>query len=406
MISLSDQAVEATLLLIVVLLLTELLVWLIDELLDSHADVKNDYSARDTITFFNHIGVRTCLFWSFGHDEIVRTGCILYMAALICRFWHRHIHDVVTDIVHDLITETSLSLLERWKPGPKGEPIWFRYSGTQNMGAEGRFIYRDYFNKGNLIIRRNRDILREAIDKDYDVSSYIMLDVYEELCREERCIRAKISSICLFDTKWADQSGFFIRYRLTSTELHDGATHYFAKDLNGHFDECRKKTWRWFHLEEDEFLTGLRIRRTDKILCGITFITSKKREFGSADEIWWTMLFHRRSEGILYDTMVANPPGMHIVAFCLTFSPDSYTHIYFEKSKQCDHIGFYAKRIDWGIRVSFLLVRELVSRERATIVPAEDCDEQSQLVQRIVLLDDDLFRYVLGFVRNYDLSMD
>ena len=126
----------------------------------------------------------------------------------------------------------------------------------------------------------------------------------------------------------------------------------------------------------------------------------------SADEIWWTMLFHR-SDGILYDTMVTNPPGMHIVAFCLTFSPDSYTRIScFDKSKQCDHIGFYAKRIDWGLRVSFLLVRELVSRERATMVPVEDCDEKNQVVQRIVRLDDDLFRYILGFVRNHDLLMN
>ena len=413
MMSSSEQYVEATLVLLVAVCL-EILVWLYDELLYYDATLKNnafnDFT-RVTITLFNHVGIRALVFWSFGHNKIVCTVSIIYITALICRFWHCHIPDVVSDMVQDLVTNASFSLLERWKPEPKGEPLWFRYSGTPNMGAEGQFIYRDYFNKGNLIIRRSRDILREAIDKDHDVSSYNRLNVYEELCREERCIRAKISSICLFDTKWSDQSGFFIRYRLTyrdgSTELHDGATHYFAKDLHRHFDDCRKKTWRWFHLEEDEFLTGLRIRRTEKILCGITFITSKKREFGSGrNEIGWTMLFHR-SDGILYDTMVANPPGMHIVAFCLTFSPDSYTQIScFKKSKQCDHIGFYAKRIDWGLRVSFLLVRELVSRERATIVPAGDCDEKRQVVQRIVLLDDDLFRYVLGFVRNHDLSMD
>lgn len=248
-------------------------------------------------------------------------------------------------------------------------------------------------------MRGNRGILSEAIQHQEDHDND--MDFYEELCREEGCISAKISSICLFDAKYVDQTGFFIQYLLTykdgSVEIHDGPTMGFAQDLTDHFRGFRKSHQRWFHLEDDEYLTGLRILRTEKILCGITFVTSKKREFGSGrnNKSGWCMYFHNDNDGIPYDTMVTNPPNMHIVAFCLTYDR-------WGRSKKCDHIGFYAKSTDFGIRVHLLLLHELVGRGRAEMVSVEDNNKNHQVVQRMVLLDDDLFRHVLGFVSDHD----
>lgn len=315
-------------------------------------------------------------------------GGIICAGGNICRFWLRYFHDFVID--------KSLDLLEHWRlvRQTSGELVWFRYSGTRNVGKEGRFLRRDYFQKGNLIMRGSRGILSEAIlHKDHEDNC---LAFYEELCRKEGCISAKISSMCHFDAKYRNQTGFFIQYLLTykdrSVEIHDGPAIFFAQEsrfVDPDYRDCRKNNQRWFHLEDDEYLTGLRIVRTEKILCGITFVTSKKREFNSGHD------------GIPYDTMVTNPPNMHIVAFCLTYSANNLTG-HWSGSKKCDHIGFYAKSTDFGIRVHLLLLHELVGRGRAEIAPVEDNNENNQVVQRMVLLDDDLFRHVLGFVSDHD----
>lgn len=267
----------------------------------------------------------------------------------------------------------------RKKPSKMGKNLWFRFSGSHNMG---HFITKDFRRTGDDEMNHCSLRGRERFND---------IQFYEGLLQEKDCIRVDICKLCVYRTS-RGISRFYVHYRLTffdgSTEEREGPDHFFYSP-----QENEELPELWI-LEDTEFLLGVTINQ-DEIVRGVTFKTNLQD------------IKCGESGGHAYDAIAANPPSMRIVAFC-----GSVFEGHFER------LGFYSMSFGWHLCGSFILVRELFRRGRA-IAPTEESIKHRirkqmllgffnreagvirrpyfrNLIEELAHLDDDTFLELIG----------
>jgi len=266
--------------------------------------------------------------------------------------------------------------------------LWFQFSDpiSQNRGT---YVDRDY-------VQFFSNLNGSRMNGSFEFND---IEFYRSLWKEDGCVKAEISSVCVRHNMYCH--GVQAIYRLTfadgRTETREGPRNYFTSGYYFYAAFHRSRPITRVDLEEDEFLTGIRVKQGE-IVDGITLVTNRRRVHCGGQGGDWI------------DWIEDNPPSMRIVAFCGT-----------EKGV-CERIGFYAKVFAWETIGVYILMRKLVQQGRAEIVSLSTRDgnvskearrtsfstqrpnifyhsEDFQFaMQRLVTLDDGVFRNVMKFL--------
>lgn len=248
----------------------------------------------------------------------------------------------------------------------------FRFSGSENLGEETVRMATDLGPTGDQILGHFRPrVHRSRIFND--------IYCYERLRQEEGCVRVEIHSVRVRHTA-SYTSGIGNKYchgiQVTYKQwFRDGTTRLFECDPNisssGYYayNNGRRVEDTVFDLQDGEYLTGLRVHQGE-IVDGIIFVTNL-REVHCVG-----------AGGSLLNTMVSNPPHMRIVAFCGT-----YKGVW-------ERVGYYAESLRWEIVGPFILLRELVRRDRVER-PAVGDDLFHQIIN---LNEEGVFRTIMSYL--------
>ena len=168
------------------------------------------------------------------------------------------------------------------------------------------------------------------------------LNVYKSLLNENGCVSVKISSIIVRCSKYIH--GFRVKYKCKfndgRAETRESVENFFS---SGYYGYDRPKENRELILSDDEYLRGIRVRQGD-ILDGITFVTNLREvKFGG-----------NGGDAIMDDRMVL-PQSHEIVALTGT--------IWMVVSR----VGFYAKSRGWDIVGTYIMMKWLVDKNRASV---------------------------------------
>lgn len=222
------------------------------------------------------------------------------------------------------------------------------------------------------------------------------IEFYQSLWKEDGCVKAEISSVCVKHNMYCHgvQAIYSLTFADGRTETRKGPRNFYSSGYYAPHHRSRPITR--VDLEEDEFLTGLRVRQGE-IVDSITLVTNRRRvHYGGHGGDW-------------IDSMEDNPPSMRIVAFCGTVKG------------VCERIGFYARHFGWETVGVYILMRKLVQQGRAEIVYLSTRDDSRKkarttsfstgrpnifyhsedfhsTMRRLVTLDDGVFRNVMKFL--------
>jgi hypothetical protein len=205
------------------------------------------------------------------------------------------------------------------------------------------------------------------------------LRYYQRLCAESGCVKVRMSRVrCLYSRYFM---GIEVVYRSTfangTTQERKASERSFESGYYSYKGGTREDSA--LELEEDEFITGLRLNQGE-IVDGVTFVTNRREvHFGGHG-------------GRRYDMMLSRSlNAFRIVAFTGT------------ESGVMHRIGYFAESISWETIRPLVMLRWLVERKRAAPTDAE-CTNDKLVVRALVgaetsdSLPDEIFRHVLRFL--------
>ena len=208
------------------------------------------------------------------------------------------------------------------------------------------------------------------------------LQHYLELCAQPDCVKVCISRVRCRHNQYF--MGLQVSYRSTFingiTQESQGPEHFFS---HGYY------SYNWgqivdqtLELEDDEFITGLRVKQGE-IVDGVTFVTNHREvHFGGQGGSWVDMM--------LPESLTT----YCIIAFMGT------------ESGVMHRIGYFAaKNHPWETIGPLVMLRKLVEQDRAASLLLDSECTNDQLVVRALVgagasesVPVDIFRHVLSFL--------
>merc|ERR1712125_222977 len=143
--------------------------------------------------------------------------------------------------------------------------LWFQFSDPifQNRGT---FVDRD---RVEFLSHLNSN----RINRRFEFND---IEFYRSLWTEDGCVKAEISSVCVRHNMYCH--GVQAIYRLTfadgRTETREGPRNFFSSGYYYYSTPHRSRPITRVDLEEDEFLTGLRVKQGE-IVDAITLVTNR-----------------------------------------------------------------------------------------------------------------------------------
>lgn len=228
---------------------------------------------------------------------------------------------------------------------------------------------------GNLMLGR----YQLADLDDSAVAPFNDWNLYQDLKRQSGCIKVELSRVHMDHSAWF-LTGIQAVYRSTFAdgreEESEAPTHPFQRFRYRQYGESKRST---LELKEDEFITNIFIRRVDKISDRIELQTNQRNvAFGSP------AFSNFRKSWLLPFSEDEQERNLHkVVAFAgIT-------------SEMSEDMGCFSESQNWGRIKEFVLLRDLVSQDRAT--PTEG--RQANILQTLATdTNQDIFRNVLSYL--------
>ena len=258
--------------------------------------------------------------------------------------------------------------------------------------GETYFRYRDLEdpkNKAKGVIKRNH----ARIGSKYIGGGFNDIDFYRDLMSTKGCKNVELAAIGVL-------AGLKLReiYSIYRITLHDGSTEMYDSMGSCLADSsCWDKGSRNLIIfQTGEHLKGIVAHERDGSLTGLTFVTNRRRVRIVGNSFDETLDSHRN--------MTNNPPGMKIIAFCGNCSGNMIRHpippalrpiLDSRLNHEIGAIGFYMIPFRWKARRIYVLMRQLVQRNRAQ---STSTSELATIMKRLCYLELDLFRTVSRFL--------